>query len=275
MPFTLMCVHPHPDDETLACGGVLALAAAGGHHTVVVTATGGEEGENLGGVDLHGRDLADVRRDEMAAAVDVLGVSAHYWLGYRDSGMAGSPANRHPDAFAMAGLDEAAARLATLIRQVRPDVIVSDHEDGTYGHPDHVKANQVTVRACVLAADTHVDLAGEPWQVAKRYVHTVSRERLMTVVKGLTDAGLASPFADTDVTIGVADERITTRVDVTAVKDVTRAALACHASQVGPDSFFFNIPEPYASLLFDVEEFMLVAGTGKDSETDLFAGLRP
>lgn len=275
MPFTLMCVHPHPDDETLACGGVLVKAAAAGHRSVVVTCTGGEEGENLGGIDLAGRSLTDVRRDELAHALGVLRVSAHYWLGYRDSGMAGSPANTHPESFAAAPVDEAARRLAVMIRKERPDVLVSDHEDGTYGHPDHVKAHQVTVLAHALAADPHAPIDGDVWDVPKRYVHTLSRQRLQTVADGLKKHGLASPFPDGGVTLGVDESRITTRVDVSDVRGVVAEAIACHASQVGQDSFFFNIPEPYASALFDVEEFMLASGPVSGDETDLFAGLVP
>lgn len=275
MPFTLMCVHPHPDDETLACGGVLVKAAAAGHRSVVVTCTGGEEGENLGGINLHGRALADVRRDELRNAVAVLNVSAHYWLGYRDSGMDGSPANTHPESFAVAPVHEAARRLAALIRKERPDVLVSDHEDGTYGHPDHVKAHQVTVLAHQLAADPDAYVDGDVWEVPKRYVHTLSRQRLATVADGLSRNGLASPFPDGDVMLGVDEQRITTRVDVSDVRGVVADALLCHASQVGEDSFFFNIPEPYASVLFDVEEFMLANGHITHDETDLFAGLTP
>lgn len=273
MAFTLLCVHPHPDDETLACGGVLAMAHARGHRTVVVTCTGGEEGENLGGVDLQGRSLAAVRRDELAAALQVLGVTVHHWLGYRDSGMAGSPANQHPDAFHRQPLDAAATRLAQLIRNERPDVIVSDHADGTYGHPDHIKAHQVTRRACAFAADPEADLAGDPWRIPKQYVHTLSRSRLTTVAQALDANGLASPFPASEITIGVDEAAITTSVDVSEVKSITRAALACHRSQVGPDSFFFNVPEPYASLLFDREDFILLTGTPATRESDLFVGL--
>jgi len=273
MSFTLMCVHPHPDDETLACGGVLALAAGSGHRTIVVTCTGGEEGENLGDVALGTRTLSQARRDELAAALAVLSVTTHYWLGYRDSGMAGSSANIHPDAFVRAPVGEAAGPLAQLIRRERPDVIVCDNADGTYGHPDHVMAYTVTRQACVLAADEHADLDGEPFDIPKRYVHTISHSRIATLSTALDARGLASPFPVSNVAIGTDDALITTRVDVASVREVKRAALACHASQVGPDSFFFNVPEPYASLLFDVEEFRRLDVANQTGEQDLFAGL--
>lgn len=273
MAFTLMCVHPHPDDETLACGGVLALAAAAGHRTVVVTCTGGEEGENLGGVALNGHTLSHVRRDELAAALAVLSVTAHHWLGYRDSGMAGTAANSHPDAFAAVPVGDAARLLAELIRHHRPEVIVCDNADGTYGHPDHVKAYTVTRQACVLAADAQAPIDGEPWDIPKRYVHTISHSRIATLNAALDARGLASPFPASNVAIGTDDALITTRVDVADVRNLKRAALACHASQVGPDSFFFNVPEPYASLLFDVEEFRRLDAANQPDEQNLFCGL--
>ena len=217
---TLLCVHPHPDDESIACGGVLARAAGHGDRTVVVTCTGGEEGDNLAGIDLDGRDLVAHRRRELAAALAHLGVGEHVELGYRDSGMAGTEANDHPDSFHRADLEEAAQRLATVLRRVRPDVVVSDDERGTYGHPDHVKAHQVTVRAVELAADPDADVPGAPWAVPKRYVHTLTRSRLIEVHRSLVAAGLPSPFGDADVDdvaqlpFGTDDEQVTTVVDV-------------------------------------------------------------
>ena len=282
---TLLCVHPHPDDESIACGGVLARSAAEGHHTVVVTCTGGEAGENLAGIDLGDEDLATHRRREVADALTELGVAEHAWLGYRDSGMVDTEDNAHPDAFVRAHVDEAAARLATLVRRHRPDVVVSDDASGTYGHPDHVQAHRVTVRAVALAADPGVALDGrEPWRVAKRYVHTIGQQRLLRGHAALLEAGLASPFGDEPVEdpgqlpFGTPEERITTVVDVSAYLDRKRAALRAHRSQIGPDSFFLNTPDELMALFFGHEEFVLEDGAAavasdRGVETDLFAGL--
>jgi N-acetyl-1-D-myo-inositol-2-amino-2-deoxy-alpha-D-glucopyranoside deacetylase len=280
---TLLCVHPHPDDESIACGGVLARASAGGDRTVVVTCTGGEEGENLAGIDLGGEDLITHRRRELADALAALQVEEHVWLGYRDSGMAGSAANDHPDCFHRADLDETALRLAAVLRRARPDVVVSDDVHGTYGHPDHVKAHHVTVRAVALAADPEAPLDGDPWQVPKRYVHTLTKSRLWAAHRGLTEAGLPSPFGDADVTspddlpMGTPDDAVTTVVDVTPWLPAKRAALVAHRSQIGADSFFLNTPEDLAASLFGTEEFVLEEGTpgagAGGIEPDLFAGL--
>lgn len=279
---TLLCVHPHPDDESIACGGVLARAAADGVRTVVVTCTGGEEGENLAGIDLADRPLAEHRRTELVAALRELGVAAHHWLGYRDSGMAGRASNAHPDSFHAAELEEAAVRLAGVLRSERPEVVVSDDRSGTYGHPDHVKAYHVTVRAVALAADPQAPVPGEPWQVTKRYVHTLPKGLLLATHHQLLAAGLASPFGTEPIAdvaavpLGTPDEQVTTLVDVRAWIDRKRAAMAAHRSQIGPDSFFLNTPAELVERAFGAEAFVLEAGPlGVTSgiEDDLFAGL--
>lgn len=278
MSFTLLCVHPHPDDESIACGGVLARTADTGHRPVVVTCTAGEEGENLAGIDLGGVPLVDHRRRELAAALDVLGVGTRHQLAYRDSGMAGTPSNEHPEAFCRADVHEAAGRLAGILRLERPDVVVSDDAKGTYGHPDHVRAHEVTVAACAMAADPRARVEGEPFDVPKRYVHTISRSRLLRLHEALVSASLPSPFEGGEVTFGAEDAEVTARVDVRPWLGRKRAAMAAHASQIGPDSFFLNIPADSLDDLFGVEEFVLMRGhrpegEGSEPEDDLFSGL--
>ncbi len=277
----LLCVHPHPDDESIACGGVLARAVDAGARVKVVTCTGGEEGENLAGIDLGGEALPTHRLRELADALAELGVTDHEFLGYRDSGMAGAPANAHPDSFHAADLYEAAMRLARIIRRFRPDVVVSDDDRGTYGHPDHVRAHRVTERALALAADpwwlTPDD--GEAVEVAKRYVFTFPRSRMLAAHERLVEAGLPSPFGDADaapetVDFGHPDEDVTTIVDIGPWLARKQAAMRAHRSQIGEDSFFLNVPPDLAAELFGTEAFVLLSGTPHgDPEDDLFAGL--
>ena len=261
---TLLCVHPHPDDESIACGGVLARAAAEGVRTVVVTCTGGEAGENLAGIDLGDVPLEEHRRRELDAAIAILGVRVHHRLGYRDSGMVGTADNEHPDCFHRADLEEAALRLAAIIRSERPQAIVSDDAEGSYGHPDHIKANRTTIRAVALAADPQAAVPGAPWDVPRRYVHTFSRGRLEAAHAALVAAGLPSPFADDEdeaaARFGTPDGLVTTRVDVRGHVGVKLAAMRAHASQMAPDSFFMNVPEGLVDEFLGVEEFVLEAG---------------
>ena len=278
----LLCVHPHPDDESIACGGVLARYADQGRPVMVVTCTRGEAGDNLAGIDLGDVDLVSHREEELANALAELGVEEHEYLGYRDSGMADTDANVHPDSFHLADLYEAAARLARIIRRVLPAVVVSDDDKGTYGHPDHIKAYRVTDRAVEMAADEWWETPddGDPWQVQKRYVHAISETRMTKLHRELRSRGLDSPFGDIeveelrDLPFGVPDEQITTRVDVEAWLDRKRAAMAAHRSQISEDSFFLNTPPELLEGAFGVEEFTLLRGEPHgDPETDLFGGL--
>ncbi len=283
MALTLLCVHPHPDDESIACGGVLARYGDEGIATHVVTCTGGEAGENLAGIDLGDHDLVWHRHREMADAVAALKLTGHHWLGFRDSGMAGTDDNHRPDAFAAVDLYEAAGRLARIVRELQPDVVVSDDEHGTYGHPDHVRAHRVTERALAMAADPWWDTGQEPWQVAKRYVHTLSRGRMWKLHQLLTSQDLASPFGEEalagpeDLPFGSPDDQVTTRVDVSRWLDRKQDAMRAHRSQIGDDSFFFNMPDDMIDQGFGVEEFVRLSGAlepAGEVEDDLFAGLR-
>lgn len=278
----LLCVHPHPDDESITCGGVIAKAIDSGHRVKVVTCTRGEEGENLAAIDLGDEDLPSHRLRELQDALAELGVTDHEFLGYRDSGMVDTPGNAHPESFHAADLYEAAGRLARIVRRFRPDVIVSDDAQGTYGHPDHVKAYRVTERALAMAADpwwcTPED--GAPHEVAKRYLFAFARSRVASLHRRLRAEGLASPFGDTDeldeadIVFGVPDEDVTTLVPILPWLDRKQAAMRAHRSQIGEDSFFLNVPEDLAVELFGVEAFVLVDGEpAGDPEDDLFAGL--
>jgi LmbE family N-acetylglucosaminyl deacetylase len=153
---TLVCFHAHPDDESIATAGVMAAAAADGHRVVLVVATLGEEGEVAEGFLSPGESLAERREAETRASAQILGASRVEFLGYRDSGMVGTPANEHPAAFCQADLDEAAERLASILRDEGADVVTIYDENGVYGHPDHVQVHRVGVRAAERAGTPRV-----------------------------------------------------------------------------------------------------------------------
>ncbi len=276
----LLAVHPHPDDESIAMGGTLLSYADRGVATHVVTCTGGEEGENLAGIDLGGRVLPDLRREEMDAAAAILGLTSHTWLGYRDSGMVDTATNDHPEAFTNVDVAVAGARLAAHVRRLRPQVVASDGANGTYGHPDHVMSHRVTVAAIELAAAPDADVEGEPHQVRLHVAHAVPRERVRRMHEELVARGLLSPFDDESVgDFGVPEAEITTVLDVREYLDRKQEAMLAHRSQISRDSAFFNIPEELAPDLFGREAYAVVSTPSPLDEVgraalahDLFAG---
>lgn len=280
---SLLCVHAHADDESIATGGVLARAAEEGSRTAVVTATGGELGEIVGEAmdpeEVRPR-LAEVRRAELAAALDILAAGAPRFLGYRDSGMMGTAGNDDPRSFWNAPFDEAVGRLVAEIRAFRPDVLVTYDAFGGYGHPDHVQAHRVSLvaaEACA-AAGLYPD-AGGAWRIAKVYLGTIPRSVAAFLNAELPRRGLASPFGEeTDparLTMGTPDEQVTTIVDVGPWLDRKWSALRAHVSQIGPESFFLNIPEELRARVFGQEWFVRHRSTVATpaAEDDLFAGL--
>lgn len=280
----LLCVHAHPDDETIATGGVLARAAAGGRPAAVVTCTGGELGEVFGaGLDPEeiAPRLAELRLEELTRALDILGAGPPRMLGYRDSGMLGTPGNDDPQSFWRAPFDEAVGRLVAHIRSLRPAVVATYDAFGGYGHPDHVQCHRVSTAAVEAAAVPALyPEAGAAWRVAKLYYSTLSRDKLRAGMNALAERGLPTPFDglgdEEDLPFGTPEELITTVVDVRPWLDRKQAALRAHHSQLGPDSFFLNVPEDLAERFFGEESFVLARSLvpTPEREDDLFAGLR-
>lgn len=276
-PRTLMAVHAHPDDEAIGTGGILARYAAEGVRTVLVTCTRGEVGEIVDPTVAHVDNLADVREAELRAACAELSVGALHFLGYRDSGMMGTPDNEHADCFWQADLDEATGRLVAVIRQERPQVLVTYNANGMYGHPDHIQAHRVTTAAFAAAGDParypEQDLA--PWQPAKLYHTAFVREGLREFSAMAAVVGITLPFDPDEIDWFTPASEVTTLVDVRAYAGVKRAALALHRSQVGPETFFLQLPRDLWELAFGTETFVRAASEveAPTPEDDLFAGL--
>jgi N-acetyl-1-D-myo-inositol-2-amino-2-deoxy-alpha-D-glucopyranoside deacetylase len=289
----LLLVHAHPDDEVIGNGATMARYAAEGVHVTLVTCTLGEEGEvlvpELVGLGAEEADqLGGYRIGELAAALRTLGVRDHRFLGgagrWRDSGMMGTPANDKPRAFWRADVEEASRDLVAVIREVRPQVLVTYDENGGYGHPDHIQAHRVAMRAVELAADPAygADL-GEPWQVAKVYWGAVPRSLLAAGIEAMRAAGHESPFGVVDsvddLPFGTPDELVTTAVDGTAYADAKYEALKAHATQISLDGPFFALSDNLGREGLAVEHYILVRGRSgpgvgeRGWEDDLFAGL--
>jgi len=307
-----MTIHAHPDDETIGTGGVMAKAVATGHRVVLVTCTRGELGEivvpELDTADNH-RRLAEIRAGELEAAMAALGVDTWENLGYRDSGMMGTPGNLDPRSFWQADLDEAIRRLVWLVRVHRPDVMTHYNDFGGYGHPDHIRAHQVAIGAFYRAGDPEwyaeqvapehggsgpavADGGLEPWAPAKLYEQAISRARREAMAERAEAAGMtswwsrpteASPeeLARWDEFMRrstVDDAQITTRVDVRAHADQRWAALLAHRTQISPtESPLMALGREALAELWGEETFILRASRvplGEiRPERDLFAGL--
>jgi N-acetyl-1-D-myo-inositol-2-amino-2-deoxy-alpha-D-glucopyranoside deacetylase len=321
----MLLVHAHPDDETITNGATMARYAADGAHVTLVTCTRGEEGEIIPAELAHlasdcDDTLGDHRVGELADAMAALGVHDHRFLDrcgtdggrderYRDSGMVWGPdgvavpvPDTRPGAFALADLDEAAGRLADVIREVRPQVLATYDPGGGYGHPDHVQAHRVAMRAVELAAadgaggriatgaahasgtDAVREVAGVPgWDVPKVYWVAVPEGLMRTILAKLAEEG-GNPFeglsADGPLpSMFAPDDLVTTAVDGSDYVEAKAAAMRAHATQINVEGPFFALSNGVGQPLAGTEFYRLVKGTpggpldAEGRETDLFAAL--
>jgi len=259
---TAVFFHAHPDDECILTGGTMAMLAAAGHRVVLLTATSGERGEVGDGVLAEGTTLGAHRATELTAAAAVLGVSRAELLGYVDSGMLGSPDNADPASFCQADVDEAAARVAQILRDEDAALLVTYDAHGGYGHPDHVQVHRVGVRAA--------ELAGTPVV----YEATIDRDRVSRLVAAAAEDAAGERLEPPDGEFGSPAELITTRIDVSAHVERKRHALSCHASQVA-DSFFLTMPEARFALAFGTEDYIRRGERPQVHEVDLDLSGRP
>lgn len=280
----LLTVHAHPDDEASKGAPTVAKYVAEGVHSVLVCCTGGEEG------DIHNpamdrpevrEQLAAVRADELARSATAIGFHEVVMLGYRDSGMAESPANEHPDSFHRADPEEAIERLVAIIRRTKPQVLITYNDDQAgYPHPDHLKVHDISVPAFERSGDpSWYPAAGEPWQPQKLYYTVWSKARVLAIHRKMLELGLESPFDERWFERPDHDDRITTKIDIRGWYGVRREALLAHATQVDPnEKFWFGLPDDVAEETYPWEDWVLAASrVGMPDGTyehDLFAGVR-
>ncbi|MEU9121418.1 N-acetyl-1-D-myo-inositol-2-amino-2-deoxy-alpha-D-glucopyranoside deacetylase [Streptomyces sp. NPDC048506] len=285
----LLLVHAHPDDESINNGVTMAKYAAEGARVTLVTCTRGEEGEVIPPELAHlapDRDdaLGPFRVDELAAAMTALGVTDHRFLGapgrYRDSGMMGAPQNERPDAFWQAPLDAAAADLVAVIREVRPQVLVTYDPNGGYGHPDHIKAHRVAMRGAELAArDDFRPELGSPCAIEKIYWNCNPRSVVEEGFARLHAAGHRFPgIASVDDVPGVVpDSEVSASISGEPGHAAAKAAaMRAHYTQIAVDGPFFALSNDLGQPLFATEHYRLVhgvAGATDGPEGDLFAGI--
>jgi N-acetyl-1-D-myo-inositol-2-amino-2-deoxy-alpha-D-glucopyranoside deacetylase len=293
----LLLVHAHPDDESITCGATMAHYAAAGAGVTLLTCTLGEEGEVLApewaqlAAD-QADQLGGYRIGELAAAMRELGVTDHRYLGgagrFRDSGMMGTPANEHPRAFWRAAsepavFDAAVAAAVAVIREVRPQVVVTYDDNGDYGHPDHIMAHRVATAAAAAAADPGYgdgDGFGPPWAVAKFYWTATPKSLLQRGFDALKDSPVNFGVASVDdLPFGVDDALVTTVIDATGFGAAKMNALAAHRTQISVEGIFFALSNMLGREVLATEHFRLVRGElgperdADGHESDLFAGV--
>jgi LmbE family N-acetylglucosaminyl deacetylase len=262
---TLVSFHAHPDDESIACGGVMRKASEEGHRVVLVVATRGERGEIQPGVLADGEDLWTRRVEETHAAAEILGVHRVEFLGYTDSGMMGTPDNEAPGSFWTTPVDEAAKKLASILESEQADMLTAYDDNGGYGHPDHIQVHRAGLRAAALAGTPRV------------FQNTINRDQVERGRKAFAEqaatAGIEMPDVSESADFGKPESVITAAVDVTPYLEYKRRAMRAHASQISEQSFFLGLPDEAFRLAFGTEWFIRDGQGPGITETDLLAGL--
>jgi LmbE family N-acetylglucosaminyl deacetylase len=281
---TFLAVHAHPDDEASSTGGLFRLLANEGTRTVLVCCTNGECGDGPDGAkpnaDHHdGDEVAAIRAVELDQAVEVLGISRLVRLGYRDSGMKGWPQNSDPESFCATPVPVAAEKLAAVLREERPQVIVTYNEYGFYGHPDHIQAHRITLAAIALLDyeptlyfNSIPNSVMERWR--ERWEQEDREQKAADAEKGIVhEPGL--PSDEEEVPMGTPDDEISASIDVSQVTDAKFDALAAHKSQLD-DSFWIKMGREQFNQVMGTEWFIRITNPkGLDGcVTDIFAGYR-
>jgi N-acetyl-1-D-myo-inositol-2-amino-2-deoxy-alpha-D-glucopyranoside deacetylase len=277
----LLSVLAHPDDESFGMGGTLAYYAEQGVDVYLICATRGEVGEVAPEYLKSYHSIGELREAELRCASAHLGLTGIHFMDYRDSGMLGSPENDHPEALIAAPIDQVARQVASLIREIRPQVVLTFDPIGGYRHPDHIHIQKATVKAFELAGDANFEDGLPPFKPAKLYFHTISRKFLRVAVRLIRLFG-KNPAKwgqnqDIDLTtLAVEDFPVHARIKYPRVEKRKAAASACHASQggggmtKGPIGLIFRL---FAGSAADTFMRAYPPANGETVETDLFEGI--
>jgi LmbE family N-acetylglucosaminyl deacetylase len=285
-PRRLLVVYAHPDDESFGSAGTIARYSAAGVAAHYACATRGECGSVAPELLDGHADIGALRTAELACAARALGLAAVHFLGYRDSGMQGTPDNQHPSALAQAPLEAVAGKVVALIRALRPQVVVTFGPYGGYGHPDHIAIHRATRDACAASGDAaHYPeqfAAGlAPWSPAKLYYSTFGGRMLkigITIMRlSGRDPRRSGEQGDVDLVRAVAEATpITTAIDNGAYLAQIDRAWRCHHSQLGSMAELQRLPGAIRRLWMGREYFtraLPVWQGGRARERDLFAGI--
>ena len=276
--YRILLVHAHPDDETINNGATMALYASLGADVTLVTCTRGEEGEvlvpGLSHLASSDQDLLGAHREiELANAMKALGITDYRFLGhYRDSGMMGTDQNNRPDVFWQAGLDSAARELVNIIEEVKPHVLITYDEIGGYGHPDHIQAHRVAMRASELAT----------WQIQKIYWNTTPKSVIAESIAKMKEIGSDFFGAETadDLPFAKDDSLVTTLIDGNKFVQAKMDAMKAHETQIALDGPFFALSNNLGLQVWGHEYYTLVKGNksapfdSSGRESDLTSGVQ-
>ncbi len=279
--YRALLVHAHPDDETINNGATMALYAAMGAQVTLITCTRGEEGEiltpelsHLASSDTDA--LGEHRETELANAMQALGIIDFRFLAqgegrYRDSGMMGTEVNNRSDVFWQADLEEAADHLVKIIEEIKPHILITYDEIGGYGHPDHIQAHRVAMRASEKS----------DWQIQKIYWNTMPKSVLAESMAKMKELGSDFFGADSvdDLPFAKDDSFVTTLIDGNSYVEAKMAAMKAHHTQISLDGPFFALSDNLGLQVWGNEYYTLVKGEksapfdSNGREADLFSGV--
>jgi LmbE family N-acetylglucosaminyl deacetylase len=261
---TVLAVLAHPDDEGFGCGGTLAALVAGGHRVTLICATNGDVGEISDPALATPETLWQVRQGELRTAMDVTGIQDLRFLNYRDSGMDGTDDNNHPSSLYQAPKATVVEQVAEVIRQVRPDVVITHDPTGGYGHPDHITISQRTASAVELCRGD---------EGPQLYHLCFPRSAFQQMWQAMVEADIRPPFSADDVeALGTPDDEVTTVRRVDRFVAVKKESLRCHRTQIGDDGPFSQLSEEVLNEIMSTEYFQLVSVPGVTSR-DILAEL--
>lgn len=276
---SVLAAFAHPDDEGFGCGGTLAMLVARGAKVTLVCATNGDVGEISDPSLATPENLFQVRQEELRRAMQVTGVPDVRFLNYRDSGMEGTPDNQHPNSLYQTAPDRVTGQLVEIMREVRPDLVITHDPSGGYGHPDHKAMCRHSTSAFPLAGNQNaypesLGANQQTWTPKFLYYVCFPRSNFRRMWQEMLDQGVTPPFASVDVdSLGTPDEEVTTVMDVRQYVDTKIKSLDCHQTQIDPNGPFRQIPEEKMREYMSTEYFMLASSNGAGNESDLLGGL--
>ncbi|ETW95609.1 MAG: hypothetical protein ETSY2_47885, partial [Candidatus Entotheonella gemina] len=275
----ILCAFAHPDDEGFATGGTLAMLVDQGAHITLVCATNGDVGEISDPSLATPATLGQVRQEELRRAMAITGVQDIRFLNYRDSGMADTEDNQHPNALVQAKPTQVVGQLVAIMRETRPQVVITHDPTGGYGHPDHTTMCHQTTTAFRLAGDasTYPEYLSETqpaWAPSLLYYVCFPRSTFRRMWQSMLDRGVTPPFASKEIDVlGTPDDEVTTVLDVGRFVDTKIASLNCHRTQIDPNGPFSQLPEELTRDIMRTEYYTLIEPKAASKDADILATL--